>query len=110
MYNPTLRATEDNIDKGFLKINAISSDNSFPIKQAVIEIADSGNPDDILLKTETNNDGQTDELTLDAPPLEYSLEPSDNQPYSLYNIKISAEEYEETIISGVQILSGELER
>ncbi|MBR1597982.1 MAG: peptidoglycan-binding protein [Lachnospiraceae bacterium] len=96
------------MDKGFLKINAISTDNYFPIKNAEIEIADSGNPNQILFKTETNNDGLTENLELDAPPIEYSLEPSDNQPYSLYNIKISAEDYEETIISGVQILSGEL--
>ena len=40
--------------------------------------------------------------------MEYSLEPSGNQPYSLYTIKISAVDYEETIISGVQILSDEL--
>lgn len=108
MRNSSLKATQDNIDKGTLKISAISSDNAIPIKRAVIEIADSGNPDEILFKTETNQDGDTEILELDAPPLEYSLEPSDNQPYSLYNIKISAEDYEETIVSGVQILSGEL--
>lgn len=108
MNNHTLYATQNNIDKGFLKINAISSDNMFPIKNATIEIADSGNPDEILLKTETNSDGITDNLELEAPPIEYSLEPSDNQPYSLYNVKISADDYDETIISGVQILSGEL--
>lgn len=108
MSKQYLQATQNNIDKGFLKINAISTDNYFPIKNAEIEIADNGNPDQILFKTETNNDGITESLELDAPPIEYSLEPSDNQPYSLYNIKISAENYEETIISGVQILSGEL--
>ena len=108
MSNVSLRASQNNIDKGYLKINAISSDNSFPINQAEIEIADSGNPDNILLKTETNSDGLSEKIELEAPPIEYSLEPSDNQPYSLYNIKISAPDYEETIITGVQILSGEL--
>ena len=108
MSKQYLQAAQNNIDKGYLKINAVSTDNYFPIKNAVIEIADSGNPDQVLFKTETNNDGITESLELDAPPIEYSLEPSDNQPYSLYNLKISAEDYEETIISGVQILSGEL--
>ncbi len=108
MSNVSLRASQNNIDKGYLKINAISSDNSFPINQAEIEIADSGNPDNILLKTETNSNGLSERIELEAPPIEYSLEPSDNQPYSLYNIKISAPDYEETIITGVQILSGEL--
>lgn len=108
MNNSKLEANENNIDIGFLKISAVSNDNNIPVKNAVIEIADSGNPDEILLKTETNSDGITDKLELNAPPVEYSLEPSDNQPYSLYNVKITAEDYDETIISGIQILSGEL--
>ena len=36
---------DDYIDKGFLKISAISADRSIPVKEAVIEIANSGNPD-----------------------------------------------------------------
>ena len=108
MSHNILSATQTNTDKGLLKISAISSDNSFPVENAVIEIADSGNPDEILLKTETDSDGITENIELDAPPIEYSLEPSDNQPYSLYNIKISAKDYDETIITGVQILPGEL--
>ncbi|MBQ8085468.1 MAG: peptidoglycan-binding protein [Lachnospiraceae bacterium] len=96
------------MDKGYLKIRALSSENDIPIQNARIEISDSGNPDETILVTETNSDGITDNLELSSPPVEYSLEPSDNQPYSLYNIKISAVDYEETIISGVQILSDEL--
>ena len=103
-----LKAHQNDIDKGYLKIRALSSENDIPIQNARIEISDSGNPDDTILVTETNSDGITDNLELSSPPVEYSLEPSDNQPYSLYNIKISAVDYEETIISGVQILSDEL--
>ena len=103
-----LKAHQNDIDKGYLKIRALSSENDIPIQNARIEISDSGNPDETILVTETNSDGITDNLELSSPPVEYSLEPSDNQPYSLYNIKISAVDYEETIISGVQILSDEL--
>lgn len=106
--NQKLNATSDNIDIGYLKIRAYSSRNYIPIDNARIEIAGSGNPDEPILVTETNGDGITDNISLDAPPLEYSLTPSDNQPYSLYNVKVSASGYEETIISGIQILSNEI--
>ena len=108
MSSNYLKANESNIDKGFLKISAVSTNNAIPIKDAVIEIAGSGDPDNPILKTKTDSDGITENIELSAPPIEYSLEPSDNQPYSLYNIKISAKDYEETIISGIQILPGEL--
>ena len=35
------------------------------------------------------------------------MEPTDNQPYSEYNVKISAPGYPEGLVSGVQIFSGE---
>lgn len=103
-----LKATQtNNIDIGFLQINAISENNQIPIQNAQISIASTGNPNQTIEQLTTNTNGQTDNIELAAPPLEYSLEPSDNQPYSEYNIKISADGYEDAIISGVQILSGE---
>ena len=105
--NKLLRATQENSDIGFLQINAISATAQIPIPNARIEIASTGNPNIILEQVQTNADGQTENLELGAPPLEYSLRPSDNQPYSEYNLKITADGYEDAIISGVQILSGE---
>lgn len=103
----TLRATQDNIDTGFLQINALSGLNQIPVENATIQIADTGNPNQPFETLETDANGQTPNISLNAPPLEYSMEPSDNQPYSEYNLKISAEGYEDAIITGVQILSGE---
>lgn len=105
--NNNLIANQNDIDKGFLKVRAFSSENLIPIDNARIEIAGTGNPDNPIIVTETDQDGLTENIELEAPPLEYSLEPSDNQPYSEYNVKIYADDYDETIISGVQILSGE---
>lgn len=103
-----LKATQDNIDIGNLQINAVSQNNQIPIENARIEIATTGNPNQPLEQLVTNIDGQTEQIELAAPPVEYSLEPSDNQPYSEYNLKITADGYEDAIVSGVQILSGEL--
>lgn len=104
---PQLHATQESGDTGFLQINVISGENRRPVQNARIEIAGTGNPDQTIEQTETNSDGKSPNLELLAPPLEYSQSPSDNQPYSEYNLKVSAENYEATIISGVQILSGE---
>lgn len=102
-----LKAAQENIDTGYLQINAVSDTNQIPIQDAQISIASTGNPNETIEQITTNADGQSDNIELAAPPLEFSLEPSDNQPYSEYNIKISAEGYDDAIISGVQILSGE---
>lgn len=103
-----LKATQENIDKGYLQINTVSESNQIPVRNAKIEIASTGNPNQTIEQLETDSDGKTTNIELDAPPLEFSLTPSDNQPYSEYNLKISAEGYDDTIITGVQILSGEL--
>lgn len=102
-----IHALQNNIDTGYLQVNAVSSDNQIPVRNARVEIASTGIPDEPLEVLETNQDGKTQNIDLEAPPLEYSMKPTDNQPYSEYNLKISAPGYEDTIITGVQILSGE---
>jgi peptidoglycan hydrolase-like protein with peptidoglycan-binding domain len=44
------------------------------------------------------------EIELPAPPFDYSQAPSMSQPYSEYNLTISAEGYDGAAVSGVQIL------
>ncbi len=95
-------------DTGFLKIFATSTAGLFPIQNAKIEVAYTGEPNQILEEISTDESGNSETISLDAPPLEYSMEPSDNQPYSEYNIRVTAPGYEEQIITGIQILSGEI--
>lgn len=94
-------------DTGYLRIFATTEGEVFPIKDARIEISSTGEPNRVLEVLTTNESGNSETIPLDAPPLEYSMSPSDNQPYSEYNIKITAPNYEEQIITGIQILSGE---
>lgn len=97
----------NNIDTGKLKISVTTEQGYTPISGVRIEIADMGNPSDTLEVLETDASGISETVDLDAPPLEFSMEPSDNQPYSEYNLKLSAPGYDTRIISGVQIFSGE---
>ena len=94
-------------DTGYLNVIVTGTDNYSPLSSANIEIADTGNPNRILESITTNQNGQTGNIELSAPPREYSMEPTDNQPYSEYNLKISAPGYQEGLVSGVQIFSGE---
>ena len=94
-------------DTGNLNVIVTGTDSYSPLSSATIEIANTGEPNRILESITTDQNGQTGYIELSAPPREYSMEPTDNQPYSEYNVKISAPGYQEGIVSGVQIFSGE---
>ena len=94
-------------DTGNLNVIVTGTDSYSPLSSATIEIANTGEPNRILESITTDQNGQTGYIELSAPPREYSMEPTDNQPYSEYNLKISAPGYQEGLVSGVQIFSGE---
>ena len=94
-------------DTGNLNVIVTGTDSYSPHSSATIEIANTGEPNRILESVNTDRNGQTGNIELSAPPREYSMEPTDNQPYSEYNVKISAPGYQEGLVSGVQIFSGE---
>ena len=94
-------------DTGNLNVIVTGTDSYSPLSSATIEIANTGEPNRILESVNTDRNGQTGNIEISAPPREYSMEPTDNQPYSEYNVKISAPGYQEGLVSGVQIFSGE---
>ena len=96
------------VDNGLLQINVNSIVTNAPIQDARIQISYTGDPDTILEEVTTDSSGQTEEVTLPAPPVEYSMEPEQaEQPYSEYNISITAPGFDRVLISGAEILSGE---
>ncbi len=88
---------------GKLKIQITNQDLYIPVSKAEIEISLQGSPDEVIETVTTDENGETENIELDAPPLEYSMTPSDNQPYAEYNLKITAAGFEERVITGVQI-------
>lgn len=99
---------QNNIDTGKLRIQVTSERGPIPITNAVVEIANMGEPDIPIERLTTDNSGLTDTVELETPPLEYSMSPSDNQPYSEYNIKITAEGFDPEIITGIHMFSNEI--
>ena len=72
-----------------------------------IRISYTGGPQQVLEEVDTDDSGNTEKITLDAPPLEYSMEPGENQPYAEYTIKVHATGYRDITVSAINILSGE---
>lgn len=96
----------DLIDKGTLKVNCTTI-NNIPIENVTISIYQSGEPTNKLEELTTNNDGQTEEIELEAPPVELSLDANNIiQPYSEYTVLAEAEGFEPVDITGIEILSG----
>ena len=98
----------ENTDRGALRINVESALRTVPVENATVDISYTGEPDQILEEVRTDQNGNTGTLELKTPPLEYSMQPGENQPYSEYTIKVSAEGYESVTISGSEVMSGEL--
>lgn len=105
MEEPVLRSTQnDNIDQGRLQINVTANVGLIPIQNASITISYTGEPDSMIETLTTNSSGQTEAVTLSAPPLEYSLTPNSPMPYSEYTLTVNALGYEPVTISGVEVL------
>lgn len=92
--------------QGYLQVDVVSDANSFPVQDADIVIARTEEPDEIIEETRTNSSGQTENLPLDAPPLELSLLPEETErPYAEYTIRITAPGFEPFVVSGTEVLA-----
>lgn len=92
--------------QGYLQVDVVSDVNNFPVQDADITIAKTETPDEIIEETRTNSSGQTENLPLEAPPLELSLSPEETErPYTEYTIRITAPGFEPFVISGTEVLA-----
>lgn len=105
MQNFRVKAMQSDLpDYGKLQIHITSARGAQPISGAKVAISYTGEPDQTMEELTTNSSGQTDEVELAAPPLEYSVEPSEPQPYSEYTLSVTAPGYEPVEIAGTEIL------
>jgi hypothetical protein len=94
---------------GTLKISVTSSIGFVPVHDAKISISYTGVPDEVIMRLTTNISGQTEVIELPAPSPELSMNPNPGeQPYSEYNLLVTAEGYEPVLVTGSEILPGEL--
>lgn len=96
------------LNQGFLRVFVIERSRLVPIENAAVTIV---YEDDVMAEPReflTNSSGQTPDITLPSPPLAYSETPDEPKPYSDYTITVTKEGFEETIVTGSEILPGEI--
>lgn len=97
----------DTPDEGGLQINVETPSGRLPIENARVAVSYTGEPESTIEEVKTNSSGQTERLELRTPPLEYSMEPSEQQPYAEYTIQVTANGFIPVNVSGIQVLPGE---
>jgi hypothetical protein len=90
-------------DLGFLQVNVLARNNIAPISNARVRITDRYTQA-VINELITDTNGKTETIDLAAPPIDYSLQYSENKPYSEYNVVVEADGFEPASLIGVQIL------
>ena len=88
-YRKALCAQQENVDQGTLQITVHSKTDNRPVENALVRISYTGDPNSIIEEVRTDSSGNTPVLQLKTPPLEYSLNASEEaQPYAEYSMQI----------------------
>ncbi len=95
--------------KGFLRVSVYDQSEGRPINNIEVVIEGAGENGNVIERLITDSSGNTEQIDLSAPNIEYSFEPqSEVRPYSEYNVTVNADGFEPYKIEGVQILQDTL--
>lgn len=91
--------------KGFLQVQCFKENSYVPVDNVKITVSQKvdGGVKTAEFNERTNSSGQTGVLELDAPPMEYSQQPSNNLPYSLADVMVEPSGFDPVMIRGCQI-------
>ena len=96
------------LSQGSLIVFVLERGRLIPIEGATVTVVYEEAPEAEPRTFTTDNSGQTDPIVLPAPPLAYSQAPDEPKPYSEYTITVTKPGYEETIVTGSEILPDEI--
>lgn len=99
-----IHAQQENVDTGRYRVTVLSSEGNRPVENARVRISYTGAPDSVIEEVTTDSSGMTPILDLRTPPLEYSMEPVEEQPYAEYTVQIDAEGFEPKEVAGSEVL------
>lgn len=102
-YN-TVQSQQDHPEQGELKVSVFTADGTRPVENARVKVSYTGESGRTIEEVRTDSSGQTPVLAVKTPPLEYSMKPSEQQPYAEYTVQVEAEGFENSEIAGIQVL------
>ena len=109
-FYKNMRMQQENIDTGRYQVSVINRLNNRPVENAKVRISYTGAPDSVIEEVTTDSSGQTPVIELKTPPLEYSMEPVEQQPYAEYTVQIEAAGFEPKEVAGSEVLPDVLSR
>ena len=99
-----------NVDTGRYQVSVVDQLSNRPVENARVRISYTGAPDSVIEEVITDSSGRTPVIELKTPPLEYSMEPVEQQPYAEYTVQIDAEGFEPKEVAGSEVLPDVLSR
>ena len=63
------------MDYGKLRVYVTTESRNLPIEGATVRITNENEPENTIEEVNTDQNGQTPEIELEAPPIEYSMQP-----------------------------------
>ena len=103
-FYKNMRMQQSNVDTGRYQVSVVDQLNNRPIENARVRISYTGAPDSVIEEVVTDSSGRTPVIELKTPPLEYSMEPVEQQPYAEYTVQIDAEGFEPKEVAGSEVL------
>lgn len=89
---------------GSFRADVISILQSRPITSATVRIYFSGDRENPIEELTTDSIGRTPVIDLPAPNIQYSLEPSVEQPYANYDVLVEVPGFESLEVNNVEVL------
>ena len=89
-FYKNMRMQQANVDTGRYQVSVVDQLSNRPVENARVRISYTGAPDSVIEEVVTDSSGRTPVIELKTPPLEYSMEPVEQQPYAEYTVQIDA--------------------
>ena len=98
-----------NSGTGYLKVRVTTGDNALPIENATVTVSKgSGSAKELINKQSTDKNGETQQISLPAPPKELSQTPGNTNTYSKYNVRVDYTGYYSVENIDVPVFDGQL--
>ena len=99
--------TDNSIESiGFLTTEVRTANGAIPLENALVYVYSTGNENDVLYSLRTNSAGQTPKIALATKSKDLSLVPGNFEPFSLYNVTVTADGYYSASRSRVPMFEG----